>query len=140
MRQSPRFASEIDNSTGSITKSALCVPIISRGKVLGVIELLNKINGDFTYSDKTPLQSIASSVSIAMENSRLYRETVSMTEHERGIRQIFQKFVPKEVVDKIIHGEHTGVDELRILTLLNIDIRGFSKLATKIGRQKLFQC
>ncbi len=139
VRQSPRFASEIDNSTGFITKSALCVPIISQGKVLGVIELLNKINGDFTYSDKTLLQSIASSVSIAMENSRLYRETVSMTEHERGIRQIFQKFVPKEVVDKIIHGEHTGkniVDELRTLTLLNIDIRGFSKLATKIGPPK----
>ncbi len=139
VRQSPHFASEIDNSTGFITKSALCVPIISQGKVLGVIELLNKINGDFTYSDKTLLQSIASSVSIAMENSRLYRETVSMTEHERGIRQIFQKFVPKEVVDKIIHGEHTGkniVDELRTLTLLNIDIRGFSKLATKIGPPK----
>jgi len=139
VRHSPHFASEIDSSTGFTTRSALCVPIISQGKVLGVIELLNKINGDFTSSDETLLQSIASSVSIAMENSRLYRETVSMTEHERGIRQMFQKFVPKEVVDKIIHGEHTGkniVDELRTLTLLNIDIRGFSKLATKIGPPK----
>ncbi|MCX5804110.1 MAG: adenylate/guanylate cyclase domain-containing protein, partial [Proteobacteria bacterium] len=77
--------------------------------------------------------------SIAMENARLYQETVSMTEHERGIRQMFQKFVPKEVVDKIIHGEQFGkttIDELRTLTLLNIDIRGFSRLATKIGPQK----
>jgi adenylate cyclase len=137
--KSPHFSQEIDRITGFRTRSALCVPIISQGKVLGVIELLNKIPGDFSSSDEHLLQSIASSVSIAMENSRLYRETVSMTEHERGIRQMFQKFVPKEVVDKIIHGEQFGktvIDELRTLTLLNIDIRGFSKLATKIGPQK----
>ncbi|OPY75393.1 MAG: Adenylate cyclase 1 [Syntrophorhabdus sp. PtaU1.Bin058] len=136
---SPHFSPDVDKSTGFRTKSALCVPIISQGKVLGVIELLNKIYGDFTSGDEHLLQSIASSVSIAMENARLYRETVSMTEHERGIRQMFQKFVPKEVVDKIIHGEQTGrdlVDEFRTLTLLNIDIRGFSKLATKIGPRK----
>jgi len=62
-----------------------------------------------------------------------------MTEHERGIRQIFQKFVPKEVVDKIIHGEATGkplLDEFRTLTFLNIDIRGFSRLAKTIGPHK----
>jgi adenylate cyclase len=137
--KSPHFSQEIDRITGFRTKSALCVPIISQGKVLGVIELLNKIPGDFSSSDEHLLQSIASSVSIAMENARLYQETVSMTEHERGIRQMFQKFVPKEVVDKIIHGEQFGktvIDELRTLTLLNIDIRGFSRLATKIGPQK----
>ncbi len=137
--QSPHFSSDVDKSTGFRTRSALCVPIISQGKVLGVIELLNKLHGDFTSGDEHLLQSIASSVSIAMENARLYRETVSMTEHERGIRQMFQKFVPKEVVDKIIHGEQTGralVDEFRTLTLLNIDIRGFSRLATKIGPRK----
>jgi adenylate cyclase len=137
--QSPHFCPDVDKATGFRTKSAICVPIISQGKVLGVIELLNKIHGDFTQNDEHLLQSIVSSVTIAMENARLYRETVSMTEHERGIRQMFQKFVPKEVVDKIIHGEQTGrtlVDEFRTLTLLNIDIRGFSKLATKIGPRK----
>lgn len=139
VRQSPHFCADVDKVTGFQTRSALCVPIISQGKVLGVIELLNKINGDFTLNDEQLLQSIVSSVTIAMENARLYRETVSMTEHERGIRQMFQKFVPKEVVDKIIHGEQTGrtlIDEFKTLTLLNIDIRGFSKLATKIGPRK----
>ncbi|MBP6940507.1 MAG: GAF domain-containing protein [Syntrophorhabdaceae bacterium] len=139
VRQSPHFCSDVDKVTGFTTRSALCVPIISQGKVLGIIELLNKINGDFTSNDEQLLQSIVSSVTIAMENARLYRETVSMTEHERGIRQMFQKFVPKEVVDKIIHGEQTGrtlIDEFKTLTLLNIDIRGFSKLATKIGPRK----
>ncbi|OPY78983.1 MAG: Adenylate cyclase 1 [Syntrophorhabdus sp. PtaU1.Bin058] len=136
VRQSPHFFPAVDETTGFTTRSALCVPMISKGKVIGVIELLNKRNGDFGYNDEQLLQSITSSLIIAIENARLYQETVSMTEHERGIRQIFQKFVPKEIVDKIIHGEATGkplLDEFRTLTFLNIDIRGFSKLAKTIG-------
>lgn len=133
---SPYFFPSVDLATGFKTKSVLCVPMISKGKVIGLIELLNKRNGDFDAGDEQLLQSIISSLVISIENARLYQETVSMTEHERGIRQIFQKFVPREVVDKIIHGEESGtqmVNEFRMLTFLNIDIRGFSKLAMSIG-------
>jgi class 3 adenylate cyclase len=113
--------------------------MISQGKVLGVIEVLNKQGGDFTDGDRDILQSISISVSIAMENSRLYKETRSMAEKERGIRGMFQKFVPKEIIDKIIHGSETDktvIDEFKTITLLNIDIRGFSVLTRKIGPQK----
>ncbi|MBA3018956.1 MAG: GAF domain-containing protein [Desulfobacteraceae bacterium] len=137
--KSPHFDPEIDKTTGFKTLSALCVPMISQGKVIGVLEVLNKINGDFGPNDEDLLQSIASSVSIAIENARLYKETVSMAEHERGVRSVFQKFVPKEIVDKIILGAETEkemLEEVKTLTLLNIDIRGFSKLSRKIGSQK----
>jgi adenylate cyclase len=136
---SQHFFPEIDRLTGFSTRSALCVPMISQGKVLGVLEVLNKKSGDFDANDEDLLQSVASSVSIAIENARLYRETVSMAEHERGIRNMFQKFVPKEIVDQIIHGSETGkteIEEFRTLTLLNIDLRGFSRLTRKIGPQK----
>ena len=138
-RKSPHFYPEIDKATGFKTLSALCVPMISQGKVIGVLEVLNKINGDFGSNDKDLLQSIASSVSIAIENARLYKETVSLAEHERGIRSVFQKFVPKEIVDKIVYGTETGgemLEELKTLTLLNIDIREFSGISREIGSQK----
>ncbi|MDO9516000.1 MAG: GAF domain-containing protein [Syntrophales bacterium] len=133
------FSPDVDQATGFHTKAILCVPMISEGRVTGVIEVLNKMDGDFDSSDKQLLQSIASSVSVAIENANHYNETVSMAENEREVRRIFQKFVPKEVVDKIIHGAETGqltVEEFRMLTLINIDIRGFSLLAQKIGPQK----
>ena len=136
---SSHFDPVIDEITGFRTRSVLCVPMISQGKVIGVIEVLNKQEGDFSAGDKDILQSIATSVSIAMENARLYEKTVSMAEQERGIRGMFQKFVPKEIIDKIIHGSAVNkefVDELKTITLLNIDIRGFSELARKIGPQK----
>lgn len=138
-QSSRHFTPDFDRQIGFRTRSALCVPLISRGKVLGVIEVLNKISGDFNDDDLHLLQSIATSVSIALENSQLYRETLTMAEHERGIRKMFQKFVPREIVDKIIHNageEKPLIEELKILTLLNIDIRGFSTLSKKIGPQR----
>jgi GAF domain-containing protein/class 3 adenylate cyclase len=124
---------------GCAMRSVLCVPMISQGKVIGVIEVLNKTTGEFTPGDQDLLQSIASSVSIAIENASLYKETVTRAENERSIRRIFQKFVPKEVLDKILHGSGGGMEmleELKTLTLINIDIRGFSKLAKTMGPQK----
>jgi class 3 adenylate cyclase/putative methionine-R-sulfoxide reductase with GAF domain len=137
--QSPHFFPMVDDSSGFQTRSALCVPMISQGKVIGVIEVLNKISGEFSEDDKDLLQSIATSVCIALENARLYKETVSMAEHERDIRHMFQKFVPKEVLDKIIidsENDRPDIEELKTLTLLNIDIRGFSDLSRQIGSQK----
>jgi class 3 adenylate cyclase/putative methionine-R-sulfoxide reductase with GAF domain len=137
--KSSHFFPVIDEKSGFTTQSALCVPMISQGRVIGVIEVLNKINGEFSGDDKDLLQAIATSVCIALENARLYKETLSMAEHERDVRHMFQKFVPKEVLDKIIHGSSDGkpiIEELRTITLLNIDIRGFSKLALQIGPQK----
>jgi len=135
----PHFSPEFDNITGFKTNSVLCVPMISQGKVIGVIEVLNKVGGVFDKNDTHVLQSIATSVNIAMENARLYRETVAMAENERSIRNIFQKFVPKEIVDKILLGtdrEGPLIEEFKTLTLLNIDIRGFSKFSKNLGPQK----
>jgi len=138
-KQSPHFFSGVDKHTGFNTNTVLCVPMISQGKVLGVIEVLNKQEGGFSLNDEDLLQSIAASVSIAIENARLYKEKVSMADHERSIRRMFQKFVPKEVLETIIEGEATGkgvVEEFKSLTLLNLDIRGFTELAMEMGPQK----
>ncbi|MBW6486079.1 MAG: GAF domain-containing protein [Syntrophobacterales bacterium] len=138
-QKSRHFSPEIDLKIGFHTRSVLCVPLISRGRVLGVIETINKIDGAFNDADLHLLQSIATSVSIALENSRLYQETLSMAEHEREIRKVFQRFVPHEIVDQIIYNAAEGKplpEELKTITLLNIDIRNFSNLSRKMGPQR----
>ena len=138
-QKSQQIFPEIDRTEGFQTRSALCVPMVSQGKVIGVLEVLNKMNGGFDASDEDLLQSIAASVSIALENARLYKETVQMAEKERGVRRVFQKFVPKQVLDKIITDSKIDkpvVEESKSLTLLNLDLRGFSTLAQKMGPQK----
>jgi class 3 adenylate cyclase/GAF domain-containing protein len=139
VKKSTMFFSAIDKATGFVTRSVLCVPMISQGRVIGVIEVLNKTKDNFVADDRQLLQSIASSVSIAIENSRLYKETLSIAEQERAIRQIFQKFVPKAIVDKIVHGDVKSqmlMEEFKTVTLLNVDLRNFSRMAATIGPQK----
>jgi adenylate cyclase len=117
----------------------LGVPIISQGKVIGVILVVNKVDGPFSANDEDVLQSIAASVSIALENARLYASTTAMAAQEREIRQVFQKFAPKEVLEKMLQKTSSGskgVEEYKNLTLLNVDLRGFSTLAANLGPHK----
>lgn len=135
---SRHFFTTLDQVTGFETRSVLCVPMFSQGRVIGVIEVLNRREGEFSDQDKELLQSVATSVSIALENARLYKETVAMADNERGIRKMFQKFVPKEVVNKIIGNgaEQALIEEFRTITLLNLDIRGFTEMTRQIGPHK----
>ncbi len=73
-RADPRHFKAIDVSTDSETRSVLCVPMIARGKLIGVIQILNKLEGAFTENDKSLLSSIASYAAVAVENARLFRE------------------------------------------------------------------
>jgi len=48
-----RFLSKIDEKSGFVTRNILTVPIFnSKQNVIGVIQLLNKYNGDFNESDE----------------------------------------------------------------------------------------
>jgi GAF domain-containing protein len=60
VRADQRFSSYIDETFHFETYSLLCVPMISRGKVLGVIEVLNKFNRqDFNETDVDLLSTLA---------------------------------------------------------------------------------
>ncbi len=62
----------IDTSTGFKTRSLLSVPLNFRKEVLGVMQLLNKQNGDFDDRDVEQALSIASAVAVAVTNARLF--------------------------------------------------------------------
>ncbi len=48
-----RFYKKADEKTGFITRNILCVPVLSRNEVIGVMQALNKKEGVFTPFDKT---------------------------------------------------------------------------------------
>jgi len=95
-QKSSRFFSGIDKKTGFKTRSVLCVPMVSKQKVTGVIQVLNKIDGDFTAGDQDCLQAIADSLSTAMEAALLYRQAVTTAENEQAVRRTLQGFLARE--------------------------------------------
>ena len=68
-----RFFRGVDQRTGFKTKSIIATPLISRGRLLGVMEIMNKIGDQpFNEKDLELLQILADHAAIAIENARLY--------------------------------------------------------------------
>ncbi len=73
-QRDPRVFREADKLTGFTTKSLLSVPVRARGKILGVLQAVNKRGGKpFSNWDLLEFASLANQVAIALENSRLFR-------------------------------------------------------------------
>jgi serine/threonine protein kinase len=69
----PRFNREVDGWSGFRTRNMICMPILgSQLELLGVIQILNKKNGPFSHADESLLSALASSVGLALENSRYF--------------------------------------------------------------------
>jgi diguanylate cyclase (GGDEF)-like protein len=97
-----RFHSEMDEQTSFTTKSIIGVPLVSRGKVFGVIELINKLDGSsFTPLELALLQTIADFAAIAIEKSYYLRSLrrIASIDSLTGLynRRVFSRFLEKEV-------------------------------------------
>lgn len=56
-------------------KAMLTVPVKYKGKIIGVLQVINKRGGGtFTREDQEFLEGMSSQVAIALENARLYKE------------------------------------------------------------------
>jgi PAS domain S-box-containing protein len=75
--QDPRFYSAVDEQTGMHTRSLVAVPLIHADRVIGVIEVVNKLsNGSFTPDDVRLMESVASTAAVSVVNARLFDESV----------------------------------------------------------------
>ena len=78
-----RFSRKVDEETGFVTESIFCVPVQVRGRILGVIEIINVKEMDVFESKYLPILTILSDyVAIAIENSQLFAkiERLSITD------------------------------------------------------------
>jgi HD-GYP domain-containing protein (c-di-GMP phosphodiesterase class II) len=74
-QKDPRFFKGVDERTEFKTRNIICVPVKVKGKVIGVLEAINKQGkGKFDKEDLFLLTSLADQVAIALDNSRLYQE------------------------------------------------------------------
>ncbi len=70
----PRIDNEIEVQSGVKIKSLISVPLIGKGKMLGVIEAFNKSEGEFDSIDQDVLVGLANQIAVAIDNAHLYRE------------------------------------------------------------------
>jgi putative nucleotidyltransferase with HDIG domain len=71
----PRHYGEVDETTELTTRTLLCVPLINKQRILGVIEVINRKDGQpFDEDDQQLLAAYATQGTIALENAQLYSQ------------------------------------------------------------------
>ncbi len=75
-----RFYPRVDKETDFKTKSLMCVPIRSKGAILGVLEIINNTTGEpFTKDDLNLLMRLVEHAAIAIERASLYQKMADLS-------------------------------------------------------------
>ena len=97
----PRFDREFDKDHGYHTRNMICVPMINKESLVGVIQVINK-NEDKSFSreDLELFQALAAQCAVAIENARTIelelKEEQTKNELETAWR-IQKKFLPQNI-------------------------------------------
>ncbi len=69
-----RFSRIADIATNFVTRNIVALPVFAKGKLIGVLEVLNKHKGLFTEDDEMLLSALANQIGIAVDNAKLFSE------------------------------------------------------------------
>jgi adenylate cyclase len=113
---------------GARIRSALCVPLVVRGDVVGAIHLSStSLAGAYETKDLALLRAIAQPAALAVANARLRRKI----EEEAAMRAELSRFLSPALVEKAVRNElnlGTAGDKVQC-TILFSDIRGFTSIS-----------
>jgi GAF domain-containing protein/HAMP domain-containing protein len=98
-------AVRFDNPLLPETRSEMALPLISRGRVIGALDVQSVEAGAFSDEDITILQTMADQIAVAIDNARLFTESQTRLEevqaaHRSYLRDSWDDFLPtKETTD-----------------------------------------
>ncbi len=126
----PRFYSGLDKKTKFITKSILCVPMRSREKIIGVVEVVNKIGGEpFTRDDLDIFENLVAHVTIALQNATMYRKMEEATLID-DLTQLYNVRFCNRYLDSYLNSRKSSKV---VLSLIFLDIDFFKLVDDNYG-------
>jgi len=76
--QQEQIHREVDKQLGYQTRSLICVPLVTgEDEVLGVFEVINKLEGNFTGDDLAALVELARHAAIALDNTQQHEDLLA---------------------------------------------------------------
>ena len=105
----PRFNASVDRQTGYRTRNMLCAPLRNRsGTVIGVTQVLNKLDGQFEPADAAMLSTITAQAAAELEHAQMF-ERLEKARHEEARFMELMSAISSELhlellIEKIIKG------------------------------------
>ncbi len=133
VQEDPRFFGHVDEMTGRPTQSLIGVPLITKNKVVGVLEALNKERGKFTEGDESMLSVLGAQAAVAIENARLFQQSDLISEFVHELRTplaslstatylLLRPEMSREQQEQIIHNIHTETLRLNSMASSFLDL------------------
>lgn len=133
VHEDPRFFPNIEATTGLSTKSLLGIPLVTKNKIVGVLEALNKPKGKFTDKDESMLLVLGAQAAVAIENARLFQQSDLISDFVHELRTplsslstaanlLLRPEMPQERRDQIIHNIHNETIRLNALASSFLDL------------------
>ncbi|MFQ5668942.1 MAG: diguanylate cyclase [Acidobacteriota bacterium] len=90
-KNDPRHDPGFDAMTGVESRAVLAVPLVSRGRAIGVVKLVNRLPGEaFSPADQSLVTLLMEPAAIALENAVLFKkmEQLSVTDDLTGLYNV----------------------------------------------------
>ncbi len=125
----PRFSGKFDAETQFRTRSILCAPLISRGRTIGVVEIINRKGGRFTRSDLEMLLTLVDPCAIAIENAMLFQKAEQLTITDDLTKLFNSRYLNLYIGREIKRCKRHGVP----LSVIFLDLDGFKGVNDQYG-------
>lgn len=143
----PRHYSKVDTQTDFVTRSILGVPLISKDKCIGVLQALNKRDGDeFTDDDVQTLETLAAQAAVAIVNARLFQQSDLIAEMVHELRTplaaltatshiLFRADLPAERRTEFVNTIRDETNRLATMTTEFLDLARLESGRARFERQ-----
>ena len=130
----PRWAGRFDETTGFVTRSMVCVPLVNKYEVIGCIQIINKKDGTlYDDADVDLCENLAMLAAIAIDDNGL---NLGFTEEKKviiSLRGVTKTFGSGETQIQILKGVNLDVREGEFLVILGESGCGKSTMLNIIG-------
>jgi signal transduction histidine kinase len=133
VREDSRFFGDVAQTTGFATESILGIPLVTKNKIVGVLEALNKQKGKFTHTDESMLLVLGAQAAVAIENARLFQQSDLIAEFVHELRTplsslstatylLLRPEMSQEQRDQIVKNIHNETLRLNALASYFLDL------------------
>lgn len=131
------FNRSVDEQTGYVTKSILCVPILTvKGEIIGVAQVLNKREGQFTRNDQALLAALTTQAAIALQSMQILEQMKRFRDQEREFYRIVSDITSEIdlgiLLNKVMQEATRMLNAERSTLFLNDERR--QELFSKVGQ------
>ena len=128
----PRFAPRYDALSGNVSGSLIAVPLVSRGRTLGVIEVVSgKGERELTPEDLLTVQALADHAAIAIENAQAFERIRELTVVDEHTGLFNARHLKRVLEAEVTRSERYG----RPFSLVFIDLDHFKLVNDSHGHQ-----